>query len=520
MSDAIKRIVIVGGGSAGWLVAATIAAEHQLGSSDSDLKVILVESPDIPTIGVGEGTWPSMSNTLRKIGVSESQFIRECDVSFKQGSKFIGWSFGGSEYYYHPFTLPAVYNDINLSQYWPALGNISFSDAVCPQSIVCEQYLAPKQITTPEFAHNLNYGYHLNAGKFSDFLRNHSIQALGVTHVLANVSGVQSKENGDIELLLLDNGEKLDGDLFIDCTGFSSLLLGEHYKIPFKSLGNVLFNDSALAVQVPYANPDAPIASSTMATAQDNGWVWDIGLPTRRGVGHVFSSAHTNDEQVELNLRRYLEASVSKADMEKLSIRKLSFNPGHREKFWHRNCVAVGISAGFIEPLEATALVLIELSAQMISEQLPANRDVMDVISKRFNEKFNYRWSRIVEFLKLHYVLNQRKDSQYWMDHCDPSTIPESLREQLILWRYQAPWKYDSLQLEEMFPSASYQYVLYGMGFKTTDRSTTKRKAEIEQKAALQAFNENRIKTQKLMAHLPTNRGLLNKLREFEFQKI
>ena len=163
---------------------------------------------------------------------------------------------------------------------------------------------------------------------------------------------------------------------------------------------------------------------------------------------------------------------------------------------------------------------MVELSAQMISEQLPANRDVMDVISKRFNEKFNYRWSRIVEFLKLHYVLNQRKDSQYWMDHCDPSTIPESLREQLILWRYQAPWKYDSLQLEEMFPSASYQYVLYGMGFKTTDRSTTKRKAEIEQKAALQAFNENRIKTQKLMAHLPTNRGLLNKLREFEFQKI
>lgn len=520
MNDCIRKIVVVGGGSAGWLVAATIAAEHQVGNDDNSLSITLVESPDIPIIGVGEGTWPSMSGTLRKIGVSETKFIRECDVSFKQGSKFISWSLGNNEHYYHPFTLPAAYGEINLAQYWHKSDENSFANAVCPQGFTCDQFLAPKQLTTPEFAFNLNYGYHLNAGKFAEFLRDHTVNTLGVTHVLANVNQIESKDNGDIESLVLDNDKKIEGDLFIDCTGFASMLLGGHYQIPFKPQHQVLFNDSALAVQVPYPEPEAPIASCTLSTAQDCGWIWDIGLPTRRGVGHVYSSAHASDEQVEMNLRRYLAPTVDKSAMDRLSIRKLQFKPGYREKFWHRNCVAVGISAGFIEPLEATALVLVELSAQMISDQLPANREAMDVVARRFNSKFEYRWSRIIEFLKLHYVLSKRCDSEYWRDHCDSSTVPESLREQLVLWSSQSPWRYDSIQLEEMFPSASYQYVLYGMGFDTAPRTALRRMHQAEQVHAAKLFKENRFKAQKFLANLPTNRALLNKLREYEFQKI
>lgn len=517
--QAIKKIVIVGGGSAGWLTAGIIAAEH-LVDKDNGIELVLIESPDVATIGVGEGTWPSMRNTLKKIGVSETEFIRECDASFKQGSKFTNWARQDGSSYYHPFTLPEGNNDINLAAHWlPFSADVSFADAVCAQSRLSDLHLAPKQLTTPEFAGNVNYGYHLNAGKFSAFLQQHCVNRLGVTHIVDHVLHVNSTETGDIAALVTKAHGDIAADLFIDCSGFASLLIGQHYQIPLVEKGNILFNDSALAVQVPYASPDDPIASCTLSTAQDCGWIWDIGLSTRRGVGHVFSSAHTKDAEVEANLRAYLEPALGKAAFEALTLRKLSFTPGYREKFWHKNCVGVGIAAGFIEPLEATALVLIELSAQIISEQLPANRAVMDITAKRFNEVFTANWQRIIEFLKLHYVLSERSDTDYWCDHYSASTMPEGLSEQLELWRYQVPWKHD-IRSDEIFPWASYQYVLYGMGFTTLPHSLPRRASAHDAKAAGRLFNENNRKAHLAATNLPSNRALLNRLKEFSFQKI
>jgi hypothetical protein len=366
----------------------------------------------------------------------------------------------------------------------------------------------------------MNYGYHLDAGKFAMLLKKHCIDALGVTYISDNVTGVNSGAMGEIASLNTQASGVLDGDLFIDCTGFAALLIGQHYQIPFKDERNVLFNDSALAVQIPYATEDAPIESCTLSTATEKGWVWDIGLPTRRGVGHVFSSAYSTDEQAEQTLRDYLAKSLGKAAAEKAMPRKLSFNPGYREKFWHKNCVAVGIAAGFIEPLEATALALIEASAQMISEQLPADHAVMDISAKRFNEKFRPRWARIIEFLKLHYVLSQRRDSEYWRDHCDPKTMPDSLAEYLKQWRYQLPWSYDAMYIAEMFPSASFQYILFGMGYQHEYPQSSKRNHSRNAEMAIRLFEENRKKSQQMVSRLPTNRDLLVKVREFGFQKI
>lgn len=520
MNNPVKKIVIVGGGSAGWLTAGIIAAEHAL-NKETGIEVILIESPDIPTVGVGEGTWPSMRATLKKIGISETQFIRECDASFKQGSKFINWRKGDNEFYYHPFTLPEHYSEINLAEYWlPHKSNISFSDAVCPQGFIAKHYLAPKQIATPEYACVVNYGYHLDAGKFAVMLKKHCIDVLGVTYLSDHVIQVNSTEIGDIASLSTQRNGEISGDLFIDCTGFASLLLGEHYKIPFKDQRDVLFNDSALAVQVPYANPEGHIESCTHSTATESGWIWDIGLPTRRGVGHVFSSAYTTDEQAEQTLRKYLEPSVGKAAAEKITPRKLTFNPGYREKFWHQNCVAVGIAAGFIEPLEATALVLIEQSAQMISEQLPVNRMVMDITAKRFNDKFTHHWTKIIDFLKLHYVLTQRADSAYWRDHSNPKSVPDGLKELLRLWTYQSPWVHDTVRVGEMFPSASFQYVLFGMDapnhYVKVEPKDSVKKAEM----ARVLFDDNRRKTQQLVNHLPSNRELLKRLSEYPFPNI
>lgn len=517
MSESIKSVVIVGGGTAGWITAGRLAAKH-LEESGPEVQITLIESPDIPIIGVGEGTWPTMRNTLKKIGLSETELIRQCHASFKQGAKFAKWVTGkDDDFYYHPLVLPEAYFDMNLAPHWlnDAQGK-SFSEAVCYQEYLCENHLAPKQITTPEYTAVANYAYHLDAGLFSEFIKKHCISKLGVRHVSDNVTGINTKDNGDIASVSTSNYGDLEGDLFVDCTGFRSLLLGSHYNIPFKSCKHILFADSALAAQVPYETEDTSIISHTVSTAQEAGWIWDIGLSSRRGVGYVYSSDHTNDECAHQIIYDYLRQRHP--NPESLSVRKITINPGHREKFWHRNCVAVGLSAGFLEPLEASALVLVEMSAEMIAEQFPVTRQAMDVIAKRFNDTFRYRWDRIIDFLKLHYMLTQRDDSTFWIDNRKEETIPASLTELLGLWKDQNPWHDDFDRAREVFPSASYQYILYGMGFRTNPSPLGL--SDSSRMRAQGFFQKNQSRTEQLMNTLPTTRDLINKIKKYGLQTI
>lgn len=508
----VRHIVIVGGGTAGWLVAGILAADHNSARKDG-LNITLIESPDVPTIGVGEGTWPTMRETLRKIGLSETEFLRECDGAFKQGSRFDGWVTGEEgDRYYHPFVLPNGYGGVNLVPGWQQLsGTENFADAMSFQSRLCDAGKAPKQTTTPEYAAVANYAYHLDAGKFAALLQRHCTEKLGVRHILDHVTAVNASESGDIASLGTKNSGVLEGDLFVDCTGMSSMLLGKHFGVGFVDKKGVLFNDTALAVQVPYADESASIASQTISTATAAGWIWDIGLPTRRGIGHVYSSAHMDDETAEQKLHDYIaDDCLSAGD---LLVRKISFRPGHRKKFWHRNCVAVGMAAGFLEPLEASALVLVELSAKMISHEMPANRHVMDMTAQRFNERFLYRWDRIIDFLKLHYVLSKRTDSAYWTDNRSEETVTDRLQALLELWRFQPPSAQDFTQIEEVFPSASYQYVLYGMGFDTIAPLTSRRRASVE--SAQRYFSETDRVSAKYLAGLPSNRELIDHIKAY-----
>jgi len=236
MNDQVKHIVIVGGGSAGWLTAGVIAADHRA-TSDDGLQVTVLESPDVSPIGVGEGTWPTMRDTLRRIGVTETDFIRECDASFKQGSRFDRWVSGrNDDRYFHPFVLPQGYTETSLVAGWlQRHSEIPFADLVSFQPHLCAQGKAPKQFATPEYAAVANYAYHLDAGKFGVFLRTYATEHLGVRHVLDHVVGVSSHDNGDIASLRLKTHGALEGDLFIDCTGMQSLLLGQHYGVAFRS---------------------------------------------------------------------------------------------------------------------------------------------------------------------------------------------------------------------------------------------------------------------------------------------
>jgi len=510
----IRDVVIVGGGTAGWLTAGVIAAKHR-SRIPGRFRVTLVESPNTPIIGVGEGTWPTLRTTLSRIGVSETEFFRQCDAAFKQGARFARWTTGApDDGYYHPLMYPQSFSQLNLAPHWLVRSNgRSFADTVCPQGRICDDGLAPKTITSAEFEAVANYAYHLDAGKFAAFLQKHCCEKLGVRHVLADVRRVNLTEDGDIKSLDTEQAGELAGDLFVDCSGFKALLIGEALGVPFKECHDILFCDMALAVQMPYETESQPIASHTISTAQSAGWIWDIGLPTRRGIGYVFSTRHISLDDAERELRAYLGPRGKD-----LPLRKIPIRAGHRETFWKRNCVAVGLAAGFLEPLEASAIVLIEMSAKLIAEQMPVCREVMDIIAARFNETTHYRWGRIIDFLKLHYVLTQREDTAFWRDNKDPATVPERLQNLLTLWRHQSPWYHDEFdRIEEVFPAASYQYVLYGMGFRT----------EVEPEAlaaeahnAERAMRENLVQTERLRTVLPRHRDLIRKIVEQGLQPV
>jgi flavin-dependent dehydrogenase len=512
VQDEVRRIIVVGGGTAGWITASVVAAEQRDAARPPE--VVLVESPDVPIIGVGEGTWPSMRMTLKGIGLAESDLVRECEASFKQGTRFAGWARQDDEsWYLHPFSLPAEYSSLNLAEHWLAAeGAGPFASFVTPQAAVIEAGLAPKQRVTPEYAFNVNYGYHLDAGKFARLLHQHAVTRLGVRYVSGNVERVEERADGDIAAVVLATGERLAGDLFVDCTGQKALLIGRQPGTDFVSARDVLVNDTAIAVQVPYAEPNQAIASVTCATAVSSGWIWDIGLQTRRGIGHVYSSAHTSEEQAMAALRDYIACISPRTDPDALAFRRIGFEPGYRRQLWVGNCVAVGLSGGFIEPLEASALALIEQAAAIIGRQLPLDRETMTVVARRFNEKMGYHWGRVIEFLKLHYVLSQRDDSDYWRACRDPASCPDSLRDKLLLWRQQAPWHDDAPRVDELFPSASYQYVLYGMGFRPPPGAMRGAALRGNRERAGRLAQANAEKARQMCNLLPTNRELINSL--------
>ena len=463
-----KKIIIVGGGTAGWLTAAKLAKKFNSRKADS-IQVVLVESPDIPTVGVGEGTWPTMRKTLAKLGISETDFLIRCNASFKQGTKFVNWKEspqqGSNNHYYHLFTSINDPVEFNLAPYWK-LGKIGrgldYAETVSMQGALCDLALAPKVISNKEFEGMQNYAYHFDAGLFTDLLREHATENLGVQHILANLTKVNLDDDGFIESINTDNEGVQRGDFFVDCSGFKSLLIGDALGVKFNSISDTLLTDHALTIQVPYETPESAIASCTVSTAQEAGWVWDIALANRRGTGYVYSSAHTSHERAEQVLRDYIGPQANN-----LEARLIKMNVGYREKFWHKNCFAIGLSAAFVEPLEASAIFLIEASANMLAELFPSDRDAMQAVEVKVNTSFKFRWDKTIEFIKMHYFLSKRNEP-FWQDNKALNSVPTALLTSLGHWQDQLLTSYDFDNVYEPFPLDSYQYVLYGMGFDQT----------------------------------------------------
>ena len=519
-ANQIDHIVIVGGGTAGWLAANHLAKNLITGRSDS-IKITLIESPNIPTIGVGEGTVPMMRQSLQHLGISETEFIRECDATFKQGIKFVNWTHNpepnSDDYYHHIFDYPNI-TELDLTPYWLKKQNSakqdtqSYVDAVSIQGEMCDTGLAPKSITSPEFEGAVAYAYHLDASKFSQILTNNAVNKLGVNHVLAEVKEITQHESGEIRSVVTDSHGEIFADFFVDCTGFKSLLIGEKLGVGFKDKSDVLFVDHAVVMQVPYENETTEIPCHTISTALDSGWVWDIGLKQRRGIGHVYSSKYISHEEAEKQLREYVGSAAEGVDS-----RVISMNIGYREKFWHKNCVALGLAQGFVEPLEATGLLVFDATAKMLAEQFPTSKLDMSLIEKQFNERVSQSWDNVIDFVKMHYCLSKRDDSQFWKDNTDEKSIPASLKERLARWKHQPPSPYDFTSKLSIFNLENYLYVLYGMEFSTEIENLSRRLTDDDK--ADEIFSH--IEAQKKVAQqrLPKHRELIEKIHEHGMQK-
>jgi tryptophan halogenase len=460
-----RRILIVGGGTAGWLTAAYLAKHLDL-SDEGKLEITLLESPELGIIGVGEGTFPTIRTTLQFLGIDESHFIREASATFKQGIRFTDWvrtpRDGEHSHFFHPFEAPFYTEGTSLVSYWLLQDEKTrppFAQAMTIQDRVAEARRAPKRPHEGDFAGPLNYAYHFDAASLAQVLATRA-RELGVRHLEGLLTGVALDATGAIEHIVTDRHGDLTADLYIDCSGFRAELIGRALQVPFKSVKQYLFTDRALACKLPYDKPDAPLESYTIAAAHEAGWIWDIGLSGARGMGCVYSSDHMSDDRAAEVLAAYVGRSESE-----ISPRDIPFDAGYRERQWVRNCVAVGLSGGFLEPLESTGVVMIEAAVGMIAELFPHNGPV-DAPARRFNELMAARYDNIVTFLKLHYCLSQREEP-FWRDNADPASIPERLQDLLEQWRYRPPGRFDFILDLESFAFFNYQYILYGMEFRT-----------------------------------------------------
>ncbi len=447
------HIVIVGGGSAGWMCAAACAqALHP-----QRYHLTLVESDDIGTVGVGEATLPALRDFNEFLHLDEAQFMRETQGTFKLGIEFRGWDRAG-EHYVHPFgAFGQLWGGVEFQHFWmrarelglnpPPLGEFSCAVSACVRNAF--DFPDTRAIRSTFYG----YAYHFDAGLYANFLRRQAM-ARGVTRIEGQVIDVQLEANtGDIELLTLESGQRIAGDFFVDCSGFRSLLLGDKLQVPWEDWSSWLPCDRAWAVPCDRSPDFTPF---TRSTAQKGGWIWRIPLQHRTGNGHVFSTQFVGEDEARATLLGALDATAQAEP------RLLKFRAGRRAQAWKRNCVALGLASGFLEPLESTSLFLIQKAIQDLLRLLPSPeaRGPDERLVREFNRLSDALYERIRDFLILHYTANRRIGEPLW-DHVRHYELPESLRHKLRLFdvRGHVPYFKDGF-----FSRDSWLAVLFGQG--------------------------------------------------------
>jgi len=447
----LKNIVVVGGGSAGWMAAAGLA--HVLGR---EYAVRVIESDEIGIVGVGEATVPHLKIYNNILGIDEIEFVKKTQGTFKLGIQFNDWGRIGDSYVHGFGSIGHDYGWLPFHQYWLKLfqsgkagdiGAYSLNTAAAPVG----KFMASATDVPPTSPlANIAYAYHFDAGLYARYLRTFA-EARGVRRTEGKiVQTLLRPDDGFVEAVVLESGEKVTGDLFIDCSGFRGLLIEQALHTGYEDWTHWLPCDRAMAVPCENVGPPTPY---TRSSARAAGWQWRIPLQHRTGNGYVYSSRHLSDDEAAASLLRNLDGRPL-ADP-----RPLRFTTGMRKKFWNKNVIAIGLASGFMEPLESTSIYLIQSGILRLINLLP-ERDFSPVVVDRYNAQARFEYERIRDFLILHYCATQRNDSEFW-NYCRTMSIPPQLDSVMRLFRDSGRFYRDA---EEMFAVTSWVQVMLGQG--------------------------------------------------------
>lgn len=453
-SEPIDHLVILGGGTAGWMAAAAIGKVFK----NSAMKITVVESSEIGTVGVGEATIPEIINFNRILGIDEREFLKFTQGTFKLGIEFVDWIGAGSSYI-HPFgRYGTTIGSVPFFHYWQKLNNLGGAASLPDYSFciqMCKQNKFAKPVNIPNSPlSEIDYAYHFDAGLYAQFLRKYA-EACGVVRVDAKVVGVgKNSDSGYIQSLHLEQGGQIDADFFIDCTGFRGVLIEESLHSGYEDWSHYLPCDSAVAVA---SDPLDDLPPYTRATAQEAGWQWRIPLQHRTGNGYVYSSHFLSDEMAQQTLLNNIEGGATG------NPRIIRFKTGIRRSPWKKNCVALGLASGFLEPLESTSIHLIyEAIANFLG--LFPSKVIQPELIKKYNQLQQRNFTTIRDLLIFHYWANKRTGSEFW-DYCRNMDIPDRLRNKVELYqRTGRLFREDN----ELFSDVSWISVLLGQGITTS----------------------------------------------------
>jgi len=450
MTQQFKEIVIVGGGSAGWMTAAALSSLLR----PESVTITLVESEQIGTIGVGEATIPDIINFNRLLGIDEDEFMKATQATFKLGIEFVGWGKKDSVYI-HPFGSHGVdMNGIDFHHYWlhsQAGGNPRPIDdySLCAVAALQNRFALPDPNPQKVGSH-IRYAYHFDATLYARYLRDYA-EARGVRRLEGKVDQIfQSADNGYVTGLRLDNGQQVSGELFFDCSGFHALLMEKTLGIGYRDWSHWLPCDSALAVPCTHAGPLRPY---TRSTARSAGWQWRIPTQRRTGNGHIYSREFMGDDEAASILLNNVDGEVSGTP------RQIRFKAGHRDLFWDKNCIAIGLSAGFLEPLESTSLYLIQEGISRFIALFP-DASIPTAVRAEYNRHMRTEFEQVRDFIILHYKATERDDTPFWA-YCRNMTVPDSLNDKIALFQ-EAGRAFR--REDELFSRASWIAVFLGQG--------------------------------------------------------
>lgn len=449
-SNNIQSIIILGGGTAGWMTAAALAKVI----TTKQCTITLIESEEIGTVGVGEATIPQISIFNSVLGINESEFMKATQGTFKLGIEFINWKSLDSTYI-HPFsTYGTDIHNVQFYHYWQKAFKLGLSPDIEAYSLniqACHQhkFTRPMDVANSPLS-KIAYAYHFDAGLYARYLRQYA-ENLGVNRVEGKVVRVnKNNNNGFIEGLDLDDGSCHRADFFMDCSGFRGVLIEGALHTGYENWSHYLPADSAVAVPCRRVDPLLPY---TKATAHASGWQWRIPLQHRTGNGHVYSSQFMDDQQAQDTLLKHLDSDPLAEP------RQLRFVTGKRRKIWNKNCVALGLASGFLEPLESTSIHLVQSVISKFLGLFPL-REGFDAEQAKFNKQMDDEYIGIRDFIILHYKATQREDSAFW-NHCRTMEIPESLQRKFELYRSSSRLHRDN---NELFDETSWLAVMHGQG--------------------------------------------------------